>query len=220
MANPGQELASIDFESMIGGPLIAVVNAQAQSAMTTVDFIKAVGFEEKDDGAEAPVYVSFKYPKELSPYVPGVPAKDAVGSPGDPDYQEAVPAVEAQDAVFETQELEVPILTMLPIPYLRVEEVKIDFNAKINSITSRSSTISSAISGSYEAGAQGSYSGIGGSVKMKVSASRKKITNANVEVKRTYNLGVHVRAVQDEMPAGMERVLGILEDAIRSKPAS
>jgi hypothetical protein len=27
MPSPGQELASIDFESMLGGPLIAVLNA-------------------------------------------------------------------------------------------------------------------------------------------------------------------------------------------------
>lgn len=30
----GDELSSIDFESMIGGPLNAVVRAQAQSAQT------------------------------------------------------------------------------------------------------------------------------------------------------------------------------------------
>ena len=39
----GDELSSIDFQSMIGGPLDAVVRAQAQSAQTSVDFIKAVG---------------------------------------------------------------------------------------------------------------------------------------------------------------------------------
>ncbi len=217
MANPGQELSSIDFESMIGGPLIAVVNAQAQSAMTTVDFIKSVGFEHNDtnDGKTgSPKYVTFKYPKEISPYVPAVPAIPESGTQGQPGYQPPVAEVPAKPAVVETHELNVPLLTMLPIPYLRVEEVKIDFNAKINSITSRSSTNSWSTGGSLEAGAQGSYSGIGGGVKMKVSASRKKTTASNVEVKRTYNLGVNVRAVQDEIPAGMERILGILEDVI------
>lgn len=34
MPRPGAELASIDVEAMIVGPLIAVVNAQAQSAMS------------------------------------------------------------------------------------------------------------------------------------------------------------------------------------------
>ena len=30
--------------------------------------------------------------------------------------------------------LEVPLLTMVPIPYIRVEETTITFNAKINSV--------------------------------------------------------------------------------------
>jgi hypothetical protein len=68
--NPGQELSSIDFQSMIGGPLSAIVDAQAQAALSTVDFIKTVGFtpdaEDETTGAVIPgkpVYVSFKYPK-------------------------------------------------------------------------------------------------------------------------------------------------------------
>lgn len=55
MAPHGRELSSIDFESMLGGPLSAVVNAQAQAAMTTVTFIKEVGFEpESSDDQEPP----------------------------------------------------------------------------------------------------------------------------------------------------------------------
>jgi hypothetical protein len=33
---------------MIGGPLNAVVKAQAQSAQTSVDFIKSIGFNAPD----------------------------------------------------------------------------------------------------------------------------------------------------------------------------
>ncbi len=33
----GQELSSIDFQSMIGGPLNAVIKAQAQSAQTQIN---------------------------------------------------------------------------------------------------------------------------------------------------------------------------------------
>ena len=75
MPNPGQELASIDFASMLGGPLRAVVNAQAQAAMSTVNFIKEVGFKKPaaeevaggNTSTQEPIYVTFKYPKELSP---------------------------------------------------------------------------------------------------------------------------------------------------------
>src|SRR5688572_15985572 len=126
MPNPGQELSSIDFASMIGGPLVAVINAQAQAAMSTVNFIKEVGFKkpaEQVAGADTstldPIYVSFKYPKELSPFQPAV-----LADPGDPlavPPRPARPAQAAVPAVFQTQELQVPILTMLPIPFIRID---------------------------------------------------------------------------------------------------
>jgi hypothetical protein len=40
----GKELASLDFANLIGGPLNAIVEAQAKSAITTANFIKEVGF--------------------------------------------------------------------------------------------------------------------------------------------------------------------------------
>ena len=47
MPNHGEELSSIDFESLIGGPLSAIVHAQAKSAMSTINFIESVGFDNK-----------------------------------------------------------------------------------------------------------------------------------------------------------------------------
>lgn len=209
MPTPGQELSTIDFESMLGGPLIAVVNAQAQSAIATVNFIKEVGFK-KPSAEEAaggntttsdPIYVTFKYPKEISPY-----------DPGDPN---ASPAVPPTPAVYETQELTVPILTMLPIPYIRIDLTTIDFNAKINSVEYRKTDTNLKIDASLEAKAGWLF----GSAKLKVSTSYQRSTQQGSTVNRTYSLAVHIKAVQDEMPAGMEKVLGILENAITSKPA-
>ncbi len=213
MPSPGQELASIDFESMLGGPLVAVINAQAQAAVTTVNFIKEVGFAKPaadedaggDTSTELPIYVRFKYPKEISPYVPAVPA-----APGPP----AVPASPAVDAVYQTQVLEVPILTMLPIPYIRIEETTIDFNAKINSVEYRKTDTNLKIDAAVEAKAGWLW----GSAKLKVSTSFQRTTQQGNSVDRTYSMAVHIKAVQDEMPAGMERVLGILEGAITSTP--
>jgi len=222
MPNPGQELASIDFESMIGGPLIAVVNAQAQAAMSTVNFIKQVGFKKPseeqtaggDTATEEPIYVTFKYPKELSPYVPRIPAVVADSTATPPVAARAeVPAV---PAVYETQELQVPILTMLPIPFIRIELATVDFNAKINSVEYRKTDTNLKVDASLEASAGWLW----GSAKLKVSTSFQRTTQEGNSVDRTYSMSVHVKAVQDEMPAGMEKILGILESAITSTPAS
>jgi len=220
MPSPGQELSSIDFESMLGGPLVAVVNAQAQAAMSTVNFIKEVGFKKSsalqdagdDTTTEDPIYVTFKYPKELSPYQPAVPA-----DPGDPGATPPVPATPAQPAVpavYETQQLQVPILTMLPIPFIRMDLTTVDFNAKINSVEYRKTNTDLKISSSLEARAGWLF----GSAKLKVSTSYQRTTQQGSSVNRTYSMAVHIKAVQDEMPSGMERVLGILEGAITSTP--
>lgn len=220
MPSPGQELSSIDFESMLGGPLVAVINAQAQAAMTTVNFIKEVGFKKPgeeaaggDTSTQEPIYVTFKYPKELSPYQLAVPA-----DPGDPNAippRPARPAQPAVPAVYETQKLQVPILTMLPIPFIRIDLTTIDFNAKINSVEYRKTDTNLKIDAALEAKAGWLF----GSAKLKVSTSFQRTTQQGNTVDRTYSMAVHIKAVQDEMPAGMEKVLGILESAITSQPA-
>lgn len=219
MPLPGEELASIKFESLIGGPLIAVVNAQAQSAMATVNFIKTVGFKQPslaDQGSDGdnsstldPIYVSFSYPKETKPYEPMIP-EDATDSD---NVIDAKPAVAAE---YEDHELRVPILTMLPIPYLRVEETTIDFNAKITSYSYRRTDTTLKADIEYEKKFGNS---ITGSAQLNVNVSYQRNTQAGNTVNRTFSLAVHVRAVQEEMPGGMEKILGILEDAITSKPS-
>jgi hypothetical protein len=179
--------------AMIGGPLVAVVNAQAQSAMATVNFIKEVGFKKsseeqeagEDTGTEEPIYVSFKYPKEISPYVPAVLA--------DPSAVPPVAASPAVPAVYETQELTVPILTMLPIPYIRIDETTIDFNAKITSVSYRKTDTNLKIDSSLEARAGWLF----GSAKLKVSTSYQRTTQQGNKVNRTYSLHVYVKAVRN-----------------------
>ena len=186
----GQELASLDFESMIGGPLNAVVRAQTQSAITSVDFIKAVGFNS-DDGK--PTMVDFEYTKAIE-----TTAEDGT--------------VTVTPTPFK---LTVPILTMLPIPFIRVEETTIDFNAKINSVQESTTSSSSALNASLEV--KGGWGPV--SAKLKVSYSTQKKSTSGSKTERTYSMRVHVRAVQDEMPAGTDRLLGILENSITEVPA-
>ena len=202
MPTPGQELSSIDFESMLGGPLIAVVHAQAQAALSTVNFIKQVGFKPgpanqtpSTQSVGDPIYVDFTYPKELSPFEPGPPA---------------VPAT------YQEQKLSVPILTLLPIPYLRIADTTIDFKAKIDSIEYRKTDETINVGGELEASAGWGW----GSAKLKVSASYQKNTQEGNQVTRTYSMDIHIHAVQEDMPAGMEKMLSILESAIRAQPAS
>lgn len=187
----GQELSSINFQAMIGGPLTAVIRAQAQSAQTSVDFIKSVGFNAPDAQVDPgkPTMVTFEYDKAIE-------SRDSQG------------VVTVTPTPFR---LTVPILTMLPIPYIRVEETTIDFNAKINSVVESSTTNSTDLSASLAV--KGGWGPV--SAELKCSYSNKKTSSSGSKTERTYSMAIHVRAVQDELPAGLEKLLGVLEDNIK-----
>jgi hypothetical protein len=191
----GQELSSIDFQSMIGGPLNAVVKAQAQSAQTSVDFIKSVGFNAPDakEDPGKPTMVTFEYDKFIQ-------EKDKDGK----IVNKTVP-----------MKLTVPILTMLPIPFIRVTDVTVDFNAKINSVVETTTASSSELNASL--GVKAGWGPV--SAELKCSYSNKKSTSSTDKTERTYSMAIHVEAQQDELPAGMEKLLGVLENNIKEVPA-
>jgi hypothetical protein len=96
--------------------------------------------------------------------------------------------------------LTVPILTMLPIPYIRVEEVTIDFNAKINSVVESTTTSSSELNASLAV--KGGWGPV--SAELKCSYSNKKSTSATDKTERTYSLVIHVRAIQEKIARNTE----------------
>lgn len=191
----GDELSSLDYSAMIGGPLIAVVKAQAQAATTTVDFIKSVGFT--GEGANiSPLMVTFSYDRPA-------PKKDADGKPTG-EYE------------VKKFNLQVPFLTMVPIPNLRIEEVKIDFNAKINSV--QESTSASSHDLNAQLTAKGGWGPV--SAELKVGYAYKKSNSQGEKTERTYSMSVSVKATQDELPEGTSRLLSILEGCIKEVPAT
>ncbi len=109
-----------------------------------------------------------------------------------------------EDGAAQQKEVKitVPLLAMLPIPSLRIEHVIIDFNVKLNSV--ETSKVESSI------GVNAEVSGGFGPVKFKVSASYQRKATTGVEVKKEYALNVNVKAVQDEIPAGLEKILNLL----------
>ncbi len=102
----------------------------------------------------------------------------------------------------KTVNVKVPLIAMVQIPSLRIEFVEINFNVKINSVetATRSTTL----------GATVDVSGGWGPVKFKVSGSAQRSSSTGIKVEKEYLLNVKVRAVQDEMPAGLEKIFGLL----------
>lgn len=183
-----QALQNIPFSSLIGGPLNAAVQAQAQAAMTCVEFIERVGFATP---AGAPPTekvvkeVTFKYSKL------------------------------DENGATRGFSLSVPILTIVPIPYLRIDEVLIDFSAKLNDTITN--TEQSTFSGGFEVSAAAGWGW--GRAAFRASAAYKNEKSSTSSSTQDYAMTVKVRAVQAEVPGGMKRVLDMLEAAVREAVA-
>ncbi len=185
------ELGSIDFATVIGGPLDACVKAQSNASVSTVSFINEVGFEATDpNNPNSPKKLrmaDFKYKKNVP----------------NPDFDDTKPESNSNPKTIQKDvELSVPFIALLNVPCFRIESCEVDFNVKLNS------TYTKDVSNNFgiDAGASGGW----GPVKFSVNVSYKRSSSTGIKVEKEYSLGVKVRATNDEMPAGLEKVLGLL----------
>ncbi|WP_436414175.1 DUF2589 domain-containing protein [Petrimonas sp.] len=178
------ELGSIDFATIIGGPLDACVKAQSNASISTVSFINEVGFET-ESGVKKLRMAEFKYKKNVP----------------NPAYDPANPGT-TSPTIQQDAEINVPFIALLNVPSFRIESCEVDFNVKLNSTYTKNV--------SSEFGMNVGASAGWGPVKFKVDVSYKRSSSTGIKVEKEYSLGVKVRATNDEMPAGLEKVLGLL----------
>lgn len=203
-ANPPRavrELREIPFGFLIGQPLKAAIEAQALAARTTIEFIEKVGFIPQDN-AQAMLFrdeaidadagtvrnVTFRYSKR------------------------------DENNIRSDHTLSVPILSIVPIPVLRIDEVTIDFTAKLtDTVESTAKT-----DFSLQADANGNFKSWWSPVSLEFRTSVKydQSNTSAARYSRDYTMSIHVRAVQDDMPAGLSRILDILESSIREEKVS
>jgi hypothetical protein len=199
MTRAVQELRQIPFEHLIGAPLKAAVEAQALAAQSTIEFIHKVGFKQQlgsggdllfaDPTAEADAgelrNVTFTYTKK-----------------------------DENDEVSDFQ-LTVPLLSIVPIPHIRIDEMTIDFKAKLTDAIRRTTNTSFELNSSVS----GKYSAFWSPIKLNFRVSSTYKTNSSTQAsrKREYTMDIHVRATNDEIPQGLSKILDILEDAINEE---
>lgn len=180
------ELGSIDFATIIGGPLDACVKAQSNASISTVNFINEVGFEEVE-GVKKLRMAEFSYKKNVP----------------NPEYNSEEPESSSNPKTIEQDtELKVPFIALLNVPSFRIETCEVDFNVKLKSTYTKDVSSQFGIN----AGASGGF----GPVKFKVDVSYKRSSSTGIKVEKEYSLGVKVKATNDEMPAGLEKVLSLL----------
>ena len=185
----GREMA-LPMEQIIGGPLQAVIKAQSMAANASAQFIGEVGLMPGDGGKMVARTVDFSFNRLKAPANGGTAT------------------------AVETVDLKIPLLTILPIPFIRIEEAIIEFECKVGSSTLDTS--------SQKWGVDAKASGGWWGVSFSVQASYSQQSTHEDKVDKTATLKVTIKAVQDDMPGGMKKMLGILETAVVDglKPAN
>ncbi|HAS47137.1 MAG TPA: hypothetical protein DCS93_42030 [Microscillaceae bacterium] len=198
MSEVTNNLTNVPLGYIVGAPLQSAVEAQSLAAEATVEFIRQVGFKPSDPNSDAGL-------------IDDISADTDLGSMRQVVFKYTRTEGGTTDAT-ETIELRMPILSIVPIPYLRIAEIETDFTLKI---TETNSTVNQSQTGSV--GRNSRTIGWGNSYyNFKASYARQTKTSSEdkyyLENRATMN--VRIKAIQDEAPRGLTRILDIMENSI------
>lgn len=101
---PDPQASVLSLAQLIGAPIHALVDAEAQSAMATARFIRSVGFTGNGDG---------------------------MGDLGELQMARFKRRQRHADGREDDVEVQIPLLSMLPIPALQIKDAELDYTVKI-----------------------------------------------------------------------------------------
>lgn len=168
----GEQFAGLPMDQLIGAPLSAAADASIQLANSTADFINRVGFDAEGKVRNA----AFCY------------GRRSMNEDGTSNLDE--------------MKVEVPMLAIVPIPNLQVDEVNILFDMEVKQ-SERSEK-------SLDVGAKLNATANLGVVKVSVSGS-VSVHQANTRSSdNSAKYHVDIRATNHGMPEGLARVLDMM----------
>mmetsp|Transcript_45237 Transcript_45237/g.113868 ORF Transcript_45237/g.113868 Transcript_45237/m.113868 type:complete len:209 (-) Transcript_45237:49-675(-) len=183
----GKELEDINFDYMIGGPMVAVMKAQLRAAVGTMDFIYKWGFQ---GGAAAGSSVSNLKPSMM---------KILYDRP-------------TADGGTEKAEIRIPFILLVPIPCISITGFKMNFKAELVRMEKDALSFSfgAGVSGKVGIGIEGLMVG----VWVNASYQHQTKTENSVTRKYTYEVTVEANRGVDEAPPGYEQLFEVLKTAI------
>lgn len=183
------QFSGLDMGALIGGPLKAACDAQIMMAKATSDFIQHVGMDDVDaSGVRKVRTVDFS-------------------------FQRPSTAGDGNGIGMEKVNLSVPLLSIVKIPALSVDDVNVSFDMEVKSSVSSEKT--SDKSGSLDAKMGLKVGPFTADVSIKGSISAHESNTRKSDNSAKYHVEVHAK--DTGMPEGLAKVLDILSTA--SAPA-
>jgi len=207
----GAELQELPLGFLLGAPLKAAIEAQALAAKSTVEFITIVGLQE-----DPPDSGNFKV------------------RTADFTYKHPVPDPANPGSFIEVETtLTVPILSIVPVPFIRISDLNVSFEFKIRDVQTASSKnevtgstgihFTNEVNAKFGGGFFGFFGGPKGDMKtttdIQINASTTYQATNRQTTDRSATFKMTMNAVQDLIPEGLARVLNILNDTIKAAGA-
>lgn len=167
-----EQFAGLDMHQLIGGPLSAAADASTLLANSTADFINKVGFDDQGNVRN----VAFGYQRRI-------PNEDGTSS-------------------LDEMKVSVPMLAIVPIPNLQIDEVNILFDMEVKQSEKQESSL--------DLGAKLSGTMNLGIIKVNVSGSVSAHQSNTRSSDNSAKYHVDVRATNHGIPEGLARVLDMM----------
>lgn len=188
---------SINFGNLLGAQLTALIEAEADAARVSAEYIENVGFE-KDSATGA---------MKLRTVTFIMKRRD-------------------MDDVIREHMIEIPVLTLVPIPILSIEEAEVEFDLEVNGIQYSNSPITAQKSAplartmTKTADQERTFTPVkadksfAGQVSQKTSRAHlmtKLARTTQGDTNVAADLNMKIKIVQSPFPAGIDRLLGIAD---------
>lgn len=192
-------IRSLELFELLGSTMVAVVEADAQAARSTLEFIEAVGFVPPvEDDADAGSAIAagdlrmarFRYFKR-----------------------------DENDEVAEF-EAEVPVLSLVPVPALQVDKATFSLAVKIDDVvkTETAPAPSAATPALAQPGSR-LLARLGSTKAQLLARPAASSSTKSQETRSTHHLEVEVTLTQADITVGMEKVFQLMDNAILDRKA-
>ncbi|WP_422359209.1 DUF2589 domain-containing protein [Reichenbachiella sp.] len=210
LVSMAQQFQGLPMDSLIGGPLNAAAKANAAMALTQTTFMLDTCFTKTDSGIKSP---SGDTVYNYSPIMIKMSLTRGVITPKDPTDPKSKTDIQEMETKFD-----LPIITIIPLNSLAVDNVDITFDMEVKSSygeeASQETTQKIAAAASFEA--KVGYGPFSATVKGSASYDKedKASSSSHYEKSNSAKYHVAVHAAQLPMPKGVNTIIDAFSKAI------
>jgi hypothetical protein len=207
MARQIHDKEALHLYELLGAPLLAVVQAEAQAAQASAEFIRRIGFEDNSTGE-----------RTAEPESPALLQEG--GRLGNLKMASFLHPVSGSDGKIRDHETQIPVLSLFPLPLLQVKYGEFEFAVKIIEHSADMDTDSEPAEPANDSPralpGSDSPSDFLSSHRLGMKASVARQPTGTEERRMDMHMKVKIRMEQADLPSGITKLLNLMDRSINS----